>query len=303
MINLTNKAIELDPDFADAYAWLGNFTLFKGAYAGGGEMQSVAWDALPFFEKALALDQNNAPVHIGMGVINEFVKWDYINAEKEYIKAIELEPNNKNLWTFPIEFYIKRSRLENALKYIEKSQGRDVFHLFNNKTHFHILSGNKKEAYHSISLESSVEQSHRWVGENYIWLEEYDSSKFYLESAIQSEHPEMILPRFQAYLAFVYEKTNNHLKARTIVNQLIAKSNTTSAGSPAYFTGWYYSGIGEVDSAFYWLEKAYNNRSPEMPWLKVDPAFNNLKEDDRYLDLYERTGHKAYDEYMSSKNK
>ena len=87
MIDLANRAIELDPDYADAYAWLGNFTLFKGAYAGGSEMQSAAWDAMSFFEKALALDQNNAPVHTGMGHINEYVKWDYINAEKEFINA------------------------------------------------------------------------------------------------------------------------------------------------------------------------------------------------------------------------
>ena len=302
MISLANKAIDLDPDFADAYAWLGNFTLFKGAYAGGSEMQSVAWDALPFFEKALALDQNNAPVHAGMGVINEYVKWDYINAEKEYIKAIELEPNHQDLWTFTIEFFIKRGRLENASKCIEKGQGSNLSSLFNNKTHIDILLGNKKEAYRSISLESSVEQSHRWVGENYIWLEEYDSSKFYLESAIKSEHPEMLLPRFQAYLALVYNKTKNYQQALPIIEQLKDLSDETSAGSPAYFTGWYYSSIGEVDSAFCWLEKAYNNRSPEMPWLKVDPAFNSLKEDDRYWDLYERTGHKAYDDYMASKN-
>jgi hypothetical protein len=55
-----------------------------------------------------------------------------------------------------------------------------------------------------------------------------------------------------------------------------------------------------MDSAFFWLEKAYQNRDPQMPWLKVDPAFNNLKDDDSYWDLYERTGHKAYDEYMAN---
>ena len=146
--------------------------------------------------------------------------------------------------------------------------------------------------WHNLSLEKHI----------YGRMEEYDSAKFYLESALQSVHYEMPVPRWQAKLAFVYEKTNNHLKARTIVNQLIAKSDTTSVGSPAYFTGWYYSGIGEVDSAFHWLEKAYNNRSPELPWLKVDPAFNNLKDDDRYWDLYERTGHKSYDDYIASQS-
>ncbi len=82
----------------------------------------------------------------------------------------------------------------------------------------------------------------------------------------------MLIPRFQTSLALAYEKTNSLQEARKIINQLIAKSNSTSAGSPAYYTAYYYSGIGEVDSAFYWLEKAFDNRSPEMPWLKVDPA-------------------------------
>ncbi|KPK83431.1 MAG: hypothetical protein AMS27_12955 [Bacteroides sp. SM23_62_1] len=117
---------------------------------------------------------------------------------------------------------------------------------------------------------------------------------------MQSEEPDMLTPRFQSYLALAYHKTKHYQQARKIINQLIEMSDTTSAGSPDYFTGYYYSGIREVDSAFYWLEKAYKTRSPEMPWLKVDPVFNNLKDDDKYWDLYERTGHKAYDEYMAS---
>jgi hypothetical protein len=113
----------------------------------------------------------------------------------------------------------------------------------------------------------------------------------------------MFIPRFQACLALAYYKTNNDQQAQMIINKLIKINNETRAGSPDYCIGWYYSGIGKVDSAFYWLEKAYNNRSPEMPWLKVDPVFKNLKDDDRYWDLYERTGHRAYDEYMKEMKK
>ena len=78
-------------------------------------------------------------------------------------------------------------------------------------------------------------------------------------------------------------------------------SKETISNSPAYFTGLYYSAIGEVDSAFYWLEKAYKDRSPEFFKLKANPSFNNLEEDDRYWDLYERTGHEAYDDYKADK--
>ena len=134
-------------------------------------------------------------------------------------------------------------------------------------------------------------------------LEEYDSAKFYLQSAMKYEDPQMLVSRFQACLALMYQKSNNHQPAQNIINQLIDRSKETTAGSPGYFIGWYYSGIGEADSAFIWLEKAYQNRSMEIPWLKADPVFKNLKNDDRYWDLYERAGHKAYDEYMASKKK
>ena len=118
---------------------------------------------------------------------------------------------------------------------------------------------------------------------------------------MKNKHPDMSTPRFQAYMALANEQTNNHQQAQKIINQLMTNNDTGSAGSPAYFLGWFYSGIQDLDSAFYWLEKAYQNHSPEFSWYKVDPIFNNLKDDPRYWDLYERTGHKPYDEYMESK--
>jgi tetratricopeptide (TPR) repeat protein len=299
--DLALEAIRLDPDYADAYAYAGIMALWDGNYSGETNMQQAAMEALPFFEEALELDQNNASAHNAMAFVNEYARWDYVRAEKEFLRSLDLEPNNSELYHGPMEFFIQMGQIENVLKHIDKVQGYS--NSFFSIVRSHILSDNKIEAYKLLAQASNDKIAQPFIGEAYLWMEEYDSAIFYLESALQSEHYEMPIPKWQAALAFVYEKTNNHLKARTIVNQLIAKSDTTSAGSPAYFTGWYYSWIGEVDSAFHWLEKAYNNRSPELPWLKVDPAFNNLKDDDRYWDLYERTGHKAYDDYIASKSK
>jgi len=298
VFDLALEAIRLDPDYADAYARAGLMVLWDGIYSGETDIQHAAMDALPYFEEALELDQYNASAHNAMAQVNEYARWDYVRAEKEFLRSIELEPNNSALYDGSVEFFLQMDQIENVLKHIDKVQGysNSFFAIVSS----HILSDNKIEAYKLLAQASNNKMAQPFIGEAYRWMEEYDSAIFYLESALQSEHYEMPLPWFQARLAFVYEKTNYPLKARTIVNQLIAKSDTTSVGSPAYFTGWYYSGIGEVDSAFYWLEKAYNNRSPEMPWLKVDPAFKNLEDDPRYSDLYERTGHKAYDDYLAS---
>jgi len=306
LFDLVLKAIELDPSYADAYALAGVWTLYTGVYSGRNEMSSVAWEALRFFEKALELDENNFRVHYGMGLMDEWVRWDYIKAEEEYLRLTDLKPNYSPNYTLYVEFFLKMNRLEDALLYLERvPEIRRMTSALELLLKIHVLSGNKIEAYTAINeINKSVEEKwyHR-IGEHYIWLEDYDSARIFLESAMQTDFSSILLPRFQACLALAYHKTKNHQQAQVIINQLITKSDTTSAGSPDYFTGWYYSGIGEVESAFYYLEKAYKNRSPEMPWLKVDPVFNNLKADDRYWDLYERTGHKAYDEYMASMKK
>jgi hypothetical protein len=120
---------------------------------------------------------------------------------------------------------------------------------------------------------------------------------------MKSKDPRMLMSDFNAYLALAYIKTNQNNQAQKIINQLISDAITYDNGYPDYFIGWYYSGIGKADSAFYWLERAYKNRNVGFSWFKVDPVFNSLKKDPRYWDLYERTGHKAYDDYIARMKK
>jgi len=304
-MNLALKAIDLDPNYADAYAWAGLFSLYPGGFSGNKEMSVAAMEALPFIEKALELDQNNSQAHFTMANIKEWGQWDYIKAEKEYLKVFELAPNKSEYYVTVGEFFLKMNQLEKAVFFLTKAFESEFIDPTMVLVRTLILSGNKKEAISTIGnyLKSRRNPDHRRIGECFIWMEEYDSARFYLETALKNNVPEMLVPRFQACLAFAYSKTKNPHQAQTIINQLINKSKETTARSPDYFIGWYYSRIGEADSAFYWLEKACQNRSAEMPWLKVDPAFKNLKNDDRYWDKYKRTGHKAYDGYHANQKK
>ncbi len=296
-IDLAIQATLIDPDYAEAYAWAGYGILARGLlWWCESSLQSVAWDALNNFEKALELDQNNMLAHIGLGAMNIFQNWDYVEAEKESLKAIELAPNNVGPYQSYIEFFIQMNQLERAKYLIKKRQELDDSESLSFVTWIHILSGNREEALRAINHRlDSYGYPNIGVGQDYVWLEEYDSAIVHLQSAE--------LTRDRAYLAIAYYKTGQYQQAIDIKNQLISQSRETLIGSPAFFTGKYYSAIGEVDSAFYWLERACENRSPEMAHLKVDPCFNNLKDNERYWDLYERTGHKAYDEYIESMKK
>ena len=226
-------------------------------------------------------------------------------SEKEYLKSVELEPNNTARYNQVAEFYLKMNRPEDLLSSLKKYNESDLADVIFVWAEALIISGNKNEAFDSVCkfAKSYKEYLYEFVGEAFIWMEEYDSARLYLESALNSGDDIIFLPAFQVYLALSYAKTNQHQQAQVIINQLIDKSEVTSVGSPEYFLGWYYSGIGKIDSTFYWLEKAYDKHSPEMPWLKVTPVFINLKNDARYRDLYARTGHKAYDEYLEGMKK
>jgi len=299
-----NQAIELDPNFADAYAGLGFLKLYVGARGNQTEIQSAVWEAKPYLEKALEIDPNVGLGHFGMALLNEWVQWDYIKAEKEYLKAMEIEPNNTGYIGSYVEFLLKMNQLEDALIYMNQLYEKDIT-TSNYRIWSYILDnmGRKKEAQEKINegLELNGKPFIKVAGQTYLWLEEYDSALIYLDSAVNINDREISYPWFQSCLALANYKMDNFQKAQEIVDQIIDKSKRTSTGSPARFAAWYYSGIGEVDSAFYYLEIAYEKRSVEMSWLKVSPIFDDLRNDDRYWDLYERTGHKAYDEYLEEK--
>jgi len=297
-IELAIQATRVDPEYAEAYAWAGVTIISRGVIWWEGRMQSVVWDALDHFEKALELDQNNVNAHGGIAFINAYQKWNYIEAEKEYLKAIELAPNSVEPYQFCIEIFCYLKQFKDAMNSIKKTQeigdNRSWYYFV---TMINILTENKNGTDININtwLDSLHGNTHIGLGRLYVWMEEYDSAIIHLESAE--------IPRDKAFLAVAYYKTRKYQKAKAIKEQLVGMSKETIARSPAFFTGLYYSAIGEVDSAFYWLEKAYIDRSPEFLILKADPSFNNLKEDDRYWDLYERTGHKAYDDYIANKDR
>jgi len=304
-LELILKAIELDPSYADAYALAGVINLFSGVYAGTRSMSAAIVDAYDYFLKALELDSDNSNAHFGIGLINQWGKWDYIKAENEYLMAFEsgqkyLDDN----WCYSAmcDFYYHMNQMDKALLFEKmRSDIKDVsYYSIINKC----LNGEKEEAQillNKISSEMIKEGSFLLLADYYYWIEKYDSARYCYESAINSNDPLMSVPRSKASLALSYYKTNNSSKAKVIVSQLKNLSMEAGAGSPDFFLGVYYSGIGETDSAFYWLDKAYKNRSPEFHTLKIDPKFNSLKNDPRYWDLYERTGHKAYDDYLASK--
>jgi TolB-like protein/TPR repeat protein len=297
-----NKVIELDPDYADAYAWLG-FAALTGVSYGADNTHTTqlsVYDALTYVNKALELDPDNAGAYSILGIYNIWIKWDYPEAEKNLLKAADLEPNNNLIKIMLANFYLAMDRMQelaSIIPAIERESELAVGYYARLKNHQGFREAREKY------LEFAGDLGLPPIGEYYIWLGEYDSARSCFDQAIRLGNLEMSTPRFKSSLALAYHQTGDNMKAREIIHELIIGSEQSLAGSNEYFLGLYYSGTGDTDSAFYWLEKAYNRHSAELYWLRVNPILDNIREDPRYRDLYERTGHKAYDDYLASRNK
>jgi len=89
-------------------------------------------------------------------------------------------------------------------------------------------------------------------------------------------------------LAYIYAVGGRHPEAQKILARLlhISKQTPVAPGLVALI----YVGLGNREEAFSWLERAYQQRSPMMAWLKVDPRFDSLRSDPRFQDLMRRVG-------------
>ena len=303
VLNLLHEAIRIDPNYADAYAGIGLNLLFNSNFAGENDPITVSSEALSYFNKALAIDSLNASAHRGLGFLNDWLLWDYVKAEEGYLTWMGLEPSSPRPKSAYGEFLIKMNRFNMLNGNFHDSEPSILFVNSFREIRSLIYSGNKQLAFPLIDrfLERFNGRAYAYLGEVFTLIGENDSALFYLESEKIARSRTLKNPRFQACLALSYFKTGQLNRAENIVEQLISRGDTTSSGSPNFYIGWYFSGIGKVDSAFHFLEKSYSNRSPELPWLKVDPILAKLQDDPRYWDLYERTGHKAYDDFLASK--
>jgi tetratricopeptide (TPR) repeat protein len=95
-------------------------------------------------------------------------------------------------------------------------------------------------------------------------------------------------PSISPELAFIYASTARKGEAQKILDRLLDASKTVPIA--AHHFALIYVGMGKKDEAFAWLEKAYEQHSPMMAWLKVDPRFDSLRQEPRFQDLSRRVG-------------
>src|SRR5262249_34171325 len=118
------RAIRLDPDYAAAYAGLADAWGDRGVF-GGVSFQEVEANSRANALKALQLDEKLSEAHSSLGYVKAFYNWDWAGSEKEYRRALDLDPNSLQGYFGHATLLMCLGRFPEAISQIERAQERD----------------------------------------------------------------------------------------------------------------------------------------------------------------------------------
>jgi tetratricopeptide (TPR) repeat protein len=285
------EAVREDPNFALAYVGLADCYLDLGAYRWM-PPQDAYRHGSEAIHKALELDGTLGEAHSSLGYLDWQYSWDWQAAEREFRHAVDLNPNYEEGHTALVWYLAWSGRRDQALAEAQKIRSLDPAYPFTSFDESGVY-------YHQRDYKSLIEAGQRSVITNpNVW-----SGHYFLAVGYQgSGNLEQAVPEYQravdlsqrdsdtmAGLAHAYAAMGKRAEAEKILGDLQRQSKTSYV-SP-YMIAVIYSGLRQNDKAFQFLEKAYQERSPDIAYfLRADLRLDTLRQDPRFQDLLRRVG-------------
>jgi len=283
------KAIEKDPNFASAYTGLAVSYVLLAAQRWQSPREAFP-SAKEAIRKALELDEKNCEAHAVLARISWQYDWDWQTAEKEYLHAIELCPNDSVLHSEYAVYTAVNGRIAEARAELAKTGELDPIQS-------EPFVGEAVISYHLRNYKSLVEIAREFVAENpnewlaHHWLGVgYEGSGQTLQ-AIQEYQKAVELSQGDsdptAQLAHAYAAAGRKAEARKFLHEWLRQSETSYV-SP-YMIAPVHASLGQKDKAFEYIDRAYKERSPDLTYfLRADLRVDSLRTDPRFQDLMRR---------------
>jgi len=291
-IEFFQQAIEKDPTYALAYSGLAD------VYA-----VPASWGLVPPEEaypkaraaalKALDLDESLAEAHTSLAGIKQQYDWDWQGAEREFKRAIELNPGYATAHQWYGQLLLPRGRMDEALAEIKRAQELDPLSLIIN-----LVMG--MTLVHARQYDDAIEQYRKaieldpdWPPARYELGLAYGLKGVYQEAIAEMERALTISPdNVEALhsLGYVYAIAGRKVEALKVLERLIGLSQQKYV--PPFSRALIYTGLGDEDQAMQWLERVYEERSPYLSYLGFNehPVWDPLRGDPRFQDLLRRMG-------------
>jgi serine/threonine-protein kinase len=281
-------AVALDPDFA--LAWVGIAEIHAESCISGLEASSPEERirlARTVVARALAIDPQLAEAH-GVSAFIRFVfDFDWVGAEREFLKAIELSPGNADIHDHYSWMCSSLERYDDALREVRRARELDPILIQSDVATALLRAGRideaLEEAHRSVHDEPGSPRCHSNLGWALIFKDDLAAGIASLEHAVAIS-PGATL--FLSQLGQASALTGNVERAREILEQLRDRA-THEFVSPYHFA-YVHAGLGEADAAIDWLERAFEKRSGAIYGIKGSFLFRNLRGHPRFESLLRR---------------
>ena len=291
-IEYFEQTIAIDPTYALAYAGLADsYALFGFSLYAALSPREADRKAESAALKALEIDDTLAEAHTALGLIQFRSKWNWLKAESEFKRAIELNPNYALAYQYYALLLASVERQDEALTTIKRSQELEPVSLILNAAVARHLYWARQYDQAIEELRKTLELDPNFMAAHFRLGLVYEQKGMYEEAIAQFSKARTISennPFVIAGLGHVYGLSGNRKKAQEMISELKELSNRRYV--PAYDMAVIYSGLGERDQAFAWLGKAYQERAGSLVYLKVEPVFDPIRSDRRFADLLRRMG-------------
>jgi tetratricopeptide (TPR) repeat protein len=291
-IEYFRQAIDLDRDYSLAYAGLADSYNFLGAF---GIAILPPNEAMPKARAAattaLEIDESLAEAHTSLAFVHLYYDWDWPAAEKQFQRAIELNPNYAlaHQWyshllmvTGRTNESIERARRATEIDPLSLAANMNVGWQYHWSRQYDLALGFLKN---SVELDPSFEQGHWGLGLAYEGNRAFEQAVAEFQKAATLSSG---MPVYTASLGHAYAIGGKRIEAIKIRDELEERAKRTYVAP--YWMATLYAGLGEKDRAFEWLEKAYAERSGGLVWLSVDPRLDGIRNDMRFIAMTRRVG-------------
>lgn len=297
-IELFQQATEKDPNFALAFAGLADAYNLSGIFGILAPRESSP-EAKAAATKALVLDPLLAEAHAALGLVKSHYDFDFPGAQREFLKAIELNPSYANAHLFYAgAYFTPMGRHEEAIAEMHKALELDPLSLpLNNLMgNTYLWAGDYEKSLQqferTIDLDPTFPISHGFFASSLAAAGRYEQAIKENEKSdlLSGVTPEDAAAEAAESLKGLQAGGPKGYWQKGLELRLKANKQAGARFFPALALAGVYAMVGDNDKAFDWLEKAYEERDANITLLKSDPQFKNLHGDPRFANLLRRIG-------------
>jgi serine/threonine-protein kinase len=281
-IELFNQAIEIDPQYALAYAGLADVYNLLDIWAGLPTNETFP-RAKAAAEKALAIDDQLAEAHTSLAYAIHTYEWDWAGAERQYRRAIDLNPNYATAHQWYAEFLTSQGRFAEAEREGRKALQLDPMSpIINAVICWNFTMARRNDAAIDQGVRTTRLFPDFMPGHAYLGLALLESGKARealapLEAARKLQDIVVI----GTWLIRARLAAGDDAAARQMAGALFARERKREY-MPPYYMAALHAHLGDRDRAFAELDRAVKERTGALVWTKVDPALDPLRQDPRF---------------------